>query len=47
MMLAFQLSMPNCFGFRAFQSFRRPCFLFVNSLFTLYGLLYISLSILH
>ena len=43
----FELSLPNCFGFRAFQSLRRPWFLFVHPLFTLYGLLYISLYILH
>ena len=39
--------MPNCLGFRAFQSFGLPCFLCVHLLFTHYGLLYISLSILH
>ena len=35
MMWTFHLSMPSCFGFRAFQSFGQPPFLFVHPLFTL------------
>ena len=37
MMWTFKLSRPNCFGYRAFQSFRWPCFSVVRPLYFNYA----------
>ena len=50
MMWSFQVSMPNCVGFRAFQSFRPPCFFvcspFIHTLLlALYFFVYTTLTL--